>query len=81
MQLDIYRRPEAQHKLSFLAVPAGKLLPEEVTNVDWQVEAAGVDLDTDSNSLSRYGIDHATGQIAEKGYAITSVNHQVEASD
>lgn len=81
MQLDIYRRPEPEHKLSFLAVPAGKLLPEEVTNVDWQVQARAVDLDTDSNSLERYGIDHATGQIAEKGYAITSVNHQVEADD
>ncbi|RYF39320.1 MAG: hypothetical protein EOO25_15250 [Comamonadaceae bacterium] len=81
MQLDIYRRPEAEHKLSFLAVPAGKVLPEEVTNVDWQVEAAGVDLDPDSNGLERFGIEHASGQIAEKGYAITSLSHQVEAED
>lgn len=41
MQLDIYRRPEPEHKLSYLAVPAGEPIPEEVTNVDWVREASG----------------------------------------
>ena len=81
MRLDIYRRPEPEHKLSYLAVPAGKRLPEEVTNVDWQVEATGVELDADAPGLGGYAIDGAAGQIAEKGYAITSLKHQVEAGD
>jgi hypothetical protein len=81
MQLDIYRRPEPAHKLSYLAVPAGRRLPEEVTDVDWQVEALSVELDADAPSLVRYAIDGAAGQIAEKGYAITSLQHQVAAPD
>jgi len=81
MQLDIYRRPEPEHKLSYLAVPAGEPIPEEVTNVDWQREATGVELDVDAQSLAEYAIDGAGAQIREKGYAITSVEHQVEARD
>jgi len=77
MQLDIYRRPEPQHKLSYLAVPAGKPLPEEVTDVDWVSEARGVELDTDTHHLGRYPIDDAGAQIAEKGYAITGLKQQV----
>ena len=79
MQLDIYRRPEPEHKLSYLAVPAGKPIPQEATNVDWQREATGVELDVDAPSLPEYAIDEAGQQIREKGYAITSVAHQVEA--
>ena len=81
MQLDIYRRPEPEHKLSYMAVPAGKAIPEEVTNVDWQLEARAVELDTDTPHLGKYSIDDAAGQIRDKGYAITSVAHQVEAQD
>ena len=79
MQLDIYRRPEPEHKLSYLAVPAGEPIPEEATNVDWQREATGVELDVDAPSLPEYAIDDPGPQIREKGYAITSVEHQVEA--
>ena len=79
MQLDIYRRPEPDHKLSFLAVPAGQAIPEEVTNVDWQHEATAVELDADAPSLAEYAIDNAGAQIREKGYAITGVDHQVES--
>ena len=81
MQLDIYRRPEPEHKLSYLAVPAGRRLPEEVTDVDWLVEALSVELDADAPSLDGYAIDGAARQIAEKGYAITSLGHQVAAPD
>jgi hypothetical protein len=79
MQLDIYRRSEPAHKLSYLAVPAGKPLPEEVTNVDWLVEVQAVELDVDAPTLPGYAIDDAGRQIREKGYAITSVEHQVQA--
>ena len=80
MQLDIYRRPEPEHKLSYLAVPAGKPLPQEVTNVDWQMEATAIEMDVDAPSLGEYAIDDAGRQISEKGYAITSVAHQVLAA-
>ena len=33
MRVDIYRRPEPEHKLSYLVVPESRVLPEEVTNV------------------------------------------------
>lgn len=79
MQLDIYRRPEPEHKLSYLAVPSGKPIPEEATNVDWQREATAVELDVETDSLAEYAIDDPGAQIREKGYAITSVEHQVQA--
>ena len=79
MQLDIYRRPEPEHKLSFMAVPAGRPIPQEVDNVDWRLVATATEMNVDAPSLGEYAIDHAGEQIREKGYAITSVTHQVEA--
>jgi len=79
MKLDIYRRPEPQHKLSFLAVPAGQEIPQEAINVDWHVVANNVEIDVEAPQLPDYGIDEPARQIREKGYAITSVYHQVEA--
>jgi hypothetical protein len=81
MQLDIYRRAEPDHKLSYLAVPTGKPIPEEATNVDWEEEARAMDLDVDAPDLHEYAIEAAGQQIQEKGYAITSVTHQVEVGD
>jgi hypothetical protein len=79
MKLDIYRRPEPEHKLSFLAVPAGQEIPQEAINVDWHVVANNVEMDVEAPQLADYGIDEPSRQIREKGYAITSVYHQVEA--
>ena len=78
MRVDIYRRPEAEHKLSYLVVPEGKVLPEEVTNVDWQSERRGVDLDESASSWADLGIDGPQQQLREKGYAITGVLHQIQ---
>ena len=78
MRVDIYRRPEAEHKLSYLVVPEGKELPEEVTNVDWQSERRGVDLDESASSWADLGIDGPQQQLREKGYAITGVLHQIQ---
>ena len=78
MRVDIYRRPEAEHKLSYLVVPEGKVLPEEVTNVDWQSERRGVDLDESASSWTDLGIDGPQQQLREKGYAITGVLHQIQ---
>ena len=79
MRLDIYRRPEPDHKLSFLAVPAGKPIPPEAINTDWVAEARGREMDETAPTLADYAIDEPGRQIREKGYAITSVKHQVEA--
>ena len=79
MKLDIYRRPEPEHKLSFLAVPAGQEIPQEAINVDWHVVANNVEMNVETPQLADYGIDEPSRQIEEKGYAITSVYHQIEA--
>ena len=78
MRVDLYRRPEADHKFSHLAVPEGKPIPQEATNVDWQVEHQGMDLDEDAAQWADFGIEQPGRQIAQKGYAITSVKEQTE---
>jgi hypothetical protein len=77
MRMDIYRRPEHEHKLSYLVVPEGKVIPEEATSVDWLSEKRGVDLDESKSTWPELGIDAPQRQLQEKGYAITSVMHQV----
>jgi len=77
MRVDIYRRPEPEHKLSYLVVPEGKVLPEEVTNVDWVSERRGIALNESESTWEELGIDAPERQIREKGYAITGVLHQL----
>ena len=77
MRVDIYRRPEPEHKLSYLVVPESRVLPEEITNVDWVSEQRGVDLDESESTWEELGIDEPHRQISEKGYAITGVLHQI----
>ena len=79
MRVDIYRRPEAHKKFSYLAVPEGRTIPEEATNVDWDTELRGIDLDGDASEWGAFGIHQAEAQIAEKGYAITSVKDLEDA--
>jgi hypothetical protein len=74
MRLDIYRRAENDGKFSYLAVPETRNIPEEATNTDWQVEARAVEVDDDADYLEDYSIGHVTEQIAEKGYAVTSLH-------
>jgi hypothetical protein len=81
MNVDIYRRAEAQNKFSYLIVPAGQPIPEEATNVDWQARQQGVNVDESQEHLHPYEIDNPRQQINEKGYAITGVAHQVAAGD
>ena len=77
MRVDIYRRSEFDNKYSFLAVPEGEAVPEEVTNVDWETVAQGTTWDDNATLLSDYGISDFAAQIAQKGYAITSIKHMV----
>ena len=75
MRLDIYRRAETDGKLSYLAVPEARNIPEEATNTDWEIEARAVEVDDNAEQLPDYDIENVGGQIDEKGYAITSVQH------
>lgn len=78
MRVDIYRRSEPEHKLSYLVVPEGRVIPEEATNVDWVTEQRGADLNESESAWQELGIDEPQRQIREKGYAITGVLHQIQ---
>jgi hypothetical protein len=73
MRLDIYRRAETDGKVSYLAVPETRNIPEEATSTDWQVEARAVEVADDAEHLEDYAIDHVSQQLAEKGYAVTAL--------
>lgn len=75
MRLDIYRRAEHDGKFSYLAVPETRNIPEEATNTDWEVEARAIEVADDAEQVERYDIDNLSGQLSEKGYAVTSVQH------
>ncbi|MDY0964852.1 MULTISPECIES: DUF6139 family protein [Massilia] len=75
MRLDIYRRAEHDGKFSYLAVPEAKNIPEEATNTDWEIEARAFEVDDNADQIEDFDIDNLSGQIAEKGYAMTSVLH------
>ena len=75
MRLDIYRRAEHDGKFSYLAVPEAKNIPEEATNTDWEIEARAFEVDDNADQIADFDIDNLSGQIAEKGYAMTTVLH------
>lgn len=77
MRVDIYRRPEPEHKLSYLVVPEGRVIPEEAINVDWVSEMRGIDRNESEAGWPDLGIDEPQRQLREKGYAITGVLHQI----
>lgn len=79
MRVDIYRRPEADNKFSHLAVPEGKPIPQEATNVDWSMQSQGLELNEESEQWNDYGIARPGQQIAKKGYAITGLHDQTDA--
>ena len=78
MNVDIYRRAEAGNKFTYLIVPTGQPIPHEAENWDWQARQQGVHVDDTEEHLHPFEIDNPRAQIDEKGYAITSVFHQVE---
>ena len=80
MHVDIYRRAETGTKFTYLLVPHGQLIPEEATNIDWALRQRDIPVDDAEHHLMPYEIDEPRQQIEEKGYAITSVLHQVDAS-
>jgi len=74
MQFDIYARLEPGDRRSYLAVPAGRAIPQEATNTDWQAHAQGLELDENA-AWPEFGIDATARQLQEKGYAITSLKN------
>ena len=75
MRVDIYKRAETGGRYSYLAVPEGRVIPNEVMNVDWEDAARGVEFNENDDILPAYAIEHAVEQITAKGYAITAVNN------
>lgn len=75
MRLDIYRRAEQGGKFSYLAVPETRNIPEEATNTDWEVETRALEVDDNAQQLPDYHIQNLSGQLSEKGYAVTSTMH------
>jgi hypothetical protein len=73
MRLDIYRRAEHDGKFSYLVVPETKNIPEEATSTDWEIESRAVEFDDNAQDIPDYHIHNLTGQLSEKGYAVTSV--------
>ena len=73
MRLDIYRRVERDGKFSYLAVPETQKIPEEATNTDWLQEAKAVEVEDNVGHLKDYSMDKVSEQIAEKGYAVSSL--------
>src|SRR3546814_3080783 len=73
MRVDIYRRPEHAGHLSYLAVPEGKMIPEEVINTDWEQTDRGIVIEDDAKHLPDFAISDPLAQIKLKGYAITSI--------
>lgn len=72
MRLDLYRRPEAGGRYSYLVVPEGRPIPEEANSIDWQLAGEGVEMSDDAQPLAEYSIEQAFSQLDSKGYAITS---------
>ncbi len=81
MQLDIYRRPEPEQKVSYMAVPSGRSIPPEAVSVEWVLQARALERDETAPAFEEYGIRDPARQLAEKGYAITDLAHQVRAGD
>jgi hypothetical protein len=72
MRVDLYRRSETGSQYSYLVVLAGKPIPEEVTNTDWQIAELGLEISDEESMLPQFAIDEPFAQIDSKGYAITS---------
>ena len=75
MRVDIYRRPERAGRFTYLAVPEGKMIPEEANAVDWESDQRGINVDDTVETLPDFAIDEPIQQINAKGYAITSIKN------
>ncbi|HJV87425.1 MAG TPA: DUF6139 family protein [Noviherbaspirillum sp.] len=77
MKVDVYKRPEQGGRFSYLAVPEGRPIPEEATNIDWETAEHNIDLDQNTEPVHGLSADDALAQIDAKGYAISSISNKV----
>jgi hypothetical protein len=77
MKVDVYKRPDQGGHFSYLAVPEGRPIPEEATNIDWETAESNVDLDDDNEPILGLSPQDALAQIDQKGYAISSVQNKI----
>lgn len=74
MKVDVYKRPEPEGIYSYLAVPEGRPIPEEATNIDWETEQQSIDLDENHQTVGDLTYEDAQRQIDAKGYAISHMD-------
>ncbi|OWW22149.1 DUF6139 family protein [Noviherbaspirillum denitrificans] len=74
MKVDVYKRPEREGMYSYLAVPEGRPIPEEATNIDWETAENSIDLDENNEPVLGLSAEDALSQISAKGYAISHTN-------
>jgi hypothetical protein len=77
MKVDVYKRPEKEGIYSYLAVPEGRPIPNEATNIDWETAECNIDLDENHEPLLGFRAQDAFEQINEKGYAISSLQDKI----
>lgn len=77
MKVDVYKRHEQEGKYSYLAVPEGRPIPDEATNIDWETAEHNIDLDADHGPVHGLSAEDALAQIDAKGYAISSVQNKI----
>ncbi len=75
MRLDLYRRPEAGGRYSYLVVPEGRAIPEEANSIDLQLAGEGIEISDEQQTLDDFSIEHPFSQLDSKGYAITSTRY------
>jgi len=75
MKVDVYKRPEREGVYSYLAVPEGRPIPEEATNIDWETAENSVDLDENNEPVLGLSAEDALSQIDAKGYAISHTQY------
>jgi hypothetical protein len=77
MKVDVYKRPDSQGQFSYLAVPEGRPIPNEATNVDWETAEQNIDLDENHQPVHGLSVNDAVAQIGAKGYAISSMQSKI----
>src|SRR3569833_927450 len=79
-KLEIYKRPENGGHYSYLAIPEGKMIPEEAMNVNKKTAERSIDFNEDDDMLTQFSIEEPLEQISAKGYAITSIKNLIAIS-
>lgn len=77
MKVDVYKRPDQGGLYSYLAVPEGRPIPNEATNIDWETAEHNIDLDPNNETVLGLSAEDALAQISAKGYAISSVQNKI----